>query len=123
MQGFSRPATAPLRFRVGTYDPKRSLVIDPVIVFASYLAGQGTDLATAITTGANGNILVPARPRSTDFPTANAFQSSLGSNNQSVFVSKFDPTGKTLIYSTYLGGSSQALGAAARDWRSHRSRC
>jgi hypothetical protein len=37
----------------------------------------------------------------------------LGTNGQSVFVTKFDPTGQTLIYSTYLGGSSQALGAAS----------
>jgi hypothetical protein len=43
-----------VRFRVGAYDNRRPLVIDPVIVFASYLGGTGTDLATAITTDTSG---------------------------------------------------------------------
>jgi len=110
---FLQAGDGSIQFRVGAYDPKRSLVIDPVIVFASYLGGQGTDLATAITTDANGDVLVTGSTTSTDFPTSNPLQSSLGTNGQSIFVTKFDPTGKTLIYSTYLGGSSQALGASS----------
>jgi hypothetical protein len=102
-----------IQFRLGAYDRRRPLVIDPVIVFSSYLGGTGTDLATAITTDANGDVLVTGSTTSTDFPTKNALQTSLGTNGQSVFVTKFDPTGKTLIYSTYLGGSSQALGSAS----------
>ena len=86
-------------------------MIDPVIVFASYLGGTGTDLATGITTDANGDVLVTGSTTSTDFPTKNALQSSFGTNAQTVFVTKFDPTGQTLIYSTYLGGSSHDLGA------------
>ncbi|MGA2889018.1 MAG: choice-of-anchor D domain-containing protein [Terracidiphilus sp.] len=100
-----------IHFDIGSYDRSRLLVIDPVYVFSTYLAGTGTDQAAAVTTDASGNILVIGSTSSTDFPTANPLQPSLGSNNQSVFVSKFDPTGKTLIYSTYLGGSGQALGA------------
>jgi hypothetical protein len=101
-------------FAIGSYDTRSPLVIDPVFVFSTYLGGStGADNAAAVTTDANGNILVIGSTYSTDFPTANALQKSLGSNNQSVFVSKFDPTGATLIYSTYLGGSSQALGSPA----------
>jgi hypothetical protein len=111
--GFVQNSDGSIRFRVGAYDRKFPLVIDPVIVFSSYLGGTGTDLATAITTDASGDVLVTGSTTSTDFPTGNALQSSLGTNGQSVFVTKFDPTGKTLIYSTYLGGSSQALGAAS----------
>ncbi|MES2219874.1 MAG: SBBP repeat-containing protein, partial [Acidobacteriota bacterium] len=54
---------------------------------------------------------------STDFPTANAEQPALGGCDPyagclNAFVTKFDPTGKTLIYSTYLGGSRQDQGGA-----------
>lgn len=110
---FLQASDGSIQFRVGAHDPKRSLVIDPVIVFASYLGGQGTDVATGVTTDANGDVLVTGSTTSTDFPTSNPLQPSLGTNGQSIFVTKFDPTGKTLIYSTYLGGSSQALGAAS----------
>ena len=110
---FQQTGDGEIRFHVGAYDRSRLLVIDPVIVFASYLGGTGTDLVRAVTTDANGDVLVTGSTTSTDFPTRNALQSSLGSNGQSVFVTKVDPTGQTLIYSTYLGGSSQALGATS----------
>lgn len=111
--GFLRAEDGSIRFRIGAYDQKRPLVIDPVIVFSSYLGGTGTDLAAAVTTDASGDVLVTGSTTSTDFPTMNALQPTLGTNGQSVFVTKFDPTGETLIYSTYLGGSSQALGATS----------
>lgn len=98
-----------IRFDVGAYDHNRSLVIDPVIVFATYLAGTGTDAIAAVATDASGNILVTGYTTSSDFPTKNPIQSALGWD---AFITKMDPTGKTLIYSTYLGGSSQDYGGA-----------
>jgi hypothetical protein len=101
-----------VHFAIGSYDTRSPLVIDPVFVFSAYLGGStGADEAAAVTTDVNGNILAIDSTGSTDFPTANPLQPSLGSNNQSVFVSRFDPTGATLIYSTYLAGSSKALGS------------
>jgi hypothetical protein len=100
-----------VRFAIGSYDTRRPLVIDPVFVFSTYLGGTGSDQTAGVTADASGNILVIGTTTSTDFPTSKPYQSTLGSNNQSVFVSKFDPSGKTLIYSTYFGGSSQSLGA------------
>jgi hypothetical protein len=58
-----------VQFSVGSYDHKRSLVIDPVFVFATYLGGTGTDVITAVTTDANENIVVTGYTSSTDFPT------------------------------------------------------
>jgi hypothetical protein len=103
-----------IRFDIGAYDHSRSLVIDPVIVFSTYLAGTGTDAIAAITTDASGNILVTGYTTSVDFPTKNPIQSALGNSgsSQDAFITKMDPTGKTLIYSTYLGGSSQDYGGA-----------
>ena len=105
-----------VRFRVGDYDHSLPLVIDPVYVFSTYLGGTGGDIATAVTTDATGNILVTGYTTSSDFPTANSEQSTPGctppASCQNAFVTKFDPTGKTLIYSTYLGGSGQDTAAA-----------
>lgn len=107
-----------VRFGVGRYDRSRSLVIDPIFVFATYLGGTGTDVITGITTDTSGNILVTGYTSSTDFPTQNPEQAVIGGRKtndygcQNAFITKLDSTGKTLIYSTYLGGSYQDYGGA-----------
>ena len=100
-----------IQFELGEYDHSRALVIDPVITFATYLAGTGADQVTAVATDGSGNVLVTGYTTSTDFPTKSPIQSGLGgSGATNVFITKLDPTGKTLIYSTYLGGSSSSFG-------------
>jgi hypothetical protein len=109
-----------IRFHIGRYDRSRPLIIDPVMVFATYLGGTGTDAITAVTADSAGNILVTGYTTSTDFPLEKPEQSApqacVGSC-QAVFITKIDPTGKTLIYSTYLGGSglNDAGGAIVTD--------
>ena len=93
-----------VRFNVGTYDKKYPLVIDPVLNFATYFGGSGGDQISAITTDASGNIYIVGSTSSVDFPLAGPEQSTLASGPDA-FISKLDPTGHTLIYSTYLGGS------------------
>src|SRR3569833_1024061 len=101
-----------VHFKLGTYDHTLPVVIDPVYVFSSYLGGTGGDFATAVTTDSAGNVLVTGYTSSADFPTAHAEQGALGGCDQyagcqNAFITKIDPTGKTLIFSTYLGGSLQ----------------
>ena len=102
-------------FRVGPYDHSRPLVIDPVLTFSTYLDGSTTDAITAITTDGSGNIYVTGFTTSTDFPTVKPLQPASGCGLDAcdyAFVAKLDPTGKTLIYSTYLGGGFQDFGGA-----------
>ncbi len=98
-------------FRIGRYDHARPLVIDPVFTFSTYLAGTGLDRVSAVTTDTSGNIYAVGSTSSTDFPTAAAEQPRSGGGND-VFVSKLDPSGHTLLYSTYLGGSGDDWGGA-----------
>ena len=99
-----------VRFHLGTYDAARPLVIDPVFTFSTYLDGTNADNVTAVTTDSDRNIYVTGYTTSTDFPTqAPVYSQEAGGND--VFIAKLDPTGHTLIYSTYLGGSNDDFGA------------
>ena len=94
-----------VQFHVGAFDHNRELVIDPVFVFSTYLAGSSKDYPTAVATDSAGNVYVTGYTGSTDFPIENGIQTT-ASGPWDAFVSKLDPTGHTLLYSTYLGGTS-----------------
>jgi len=104
-----------IHFNVGKYDHAKPLIIDPVFVFSTYLDGSQSDNMTAITTDAAGNIYVTGYTNSTDFPVTNAGSPlcpncSDASQTSEAFISKLDPTGHTLLFSSYLGGSTTGGG-------------
>ena len=98
-------------FEVGEYDAQRSLVIDPVLVYSSFLGGSGEDTPTSVTVDSAGNTYMIGYTDSTNFPVAGALQSSYGGDPQDIFVSKLNATGTALVYSTYIGGSGQDNGS------------
>jgi hypothetical protein len=89
-------------FEVAQYDASRALYIDPLI-YSTYLGGSGGDDGFAITVDGAGNAYVTGDTNSTDFPTLNPLQPYGGSYD--IFVTKLNPAGTALVYSTYLGGS------------------
>lgn len=97
-------------FEVGNYNIDEPLVIDPVLVFSTYLGGDVRDVGNAIAVDPLGNVYVTGETASTNFPIANSRARQTGSE---VFITKFDKTG-SLIYSTYLGGDNfdRAFGIA-----------
>lgn len=77
------------------------------VAFSTYLGGNGGDVAADVAFDQAGNIYVAGRTQSTSFPMVNPYQGTPkrgGVNNTDIFVAKFAPDGRTLIYSTYLGG-------------------
>jgi hypothetical protein len=90
-------------FEVGQYDRSKLLVIDPVLLYSTYLGGNGYDQGFGVAVDGSGNIVVAGTTASTNFPTGNAFQSQ-NAGGQDVFITKFNSSGTSLIYSTYLGG-------------------
>jgi hypothetical protein len=76
------------------------------LVFSSYLGGSGYDEGKRIALDASGSVYVAGETNSMDFPTLKAYK-KISRGNWNAFVSKFASDGKTMIYSTYLGGSSQ----------------
>jgi hypothetical protein len=98
-------------FAVGAYDPARPLIIDPVLSYSTFLGGSGLDADTGIAVDGSGNAYVTGYTYSSDFPTmAGAFQTTLG-GGEDAFVTKLNATGNALVYSTFLGGSSDDVGA------------
>ncbi len=83
------------------------------LVYSTFLGGDGSDEGRAIAIDASGNAYITGFTFSTDFPRMNAFQPSFGGFFDG-FVTKLSATGNTLVYSTFLGGndSDQGFGIA-----------
>jgi hypothetical protein len=115
--GYVKTGKRQVGFEVGEYDPNLPLVIDPVLIYSSFLGGSGTeDAVKVIGIDGGGSAYVAGYTTSLNFPTTpGAFQPT-APTIWDAFVSKFDPTGSVLIYSTYLGGSgSEPLYGLAVD--------
>jgi hypothetical protein len=79
------------------------------VVFSTYLGGAGQDGGTGIAADEEGSAYVVGGTTSDDFPTQNAFQPAQHGDGD-LFITKFNPEGTTLSYSTYLGGVGQDSG-------------
>ncbi|MBI5234406.1 MAG: SBBP repeat-containing protein, partial [Deltaproteobacteria bacterium] len=102
-------------FSIASYDTTQNLVIDPVLVYSSYLGGGDWDEARGIAIDAYGKAYVAGFTSSTDFPTQGPIYGN--QPNYDAFVTKINPAGSALVYSTYLGGGSwdYAYGIALDD--------
>ncbi|NNE08701.1 MAG: hypothetical protein HKN20_09085 [Gemmatimonadetes bacterium] len=85
---------------------------DPALIAGSYLGGSSIDAAFDLDLAPNGDIVVTGYTFSTNFPTTVGVYQTNDAGNADVFVSRFDPTGSNLIFSTYLGGSDFEDGQA-----------
>ena len=91
-------------FQVGAYDRARPLVIDPVLVYSTYLGGGGNDRGQSIAVDSAGSAYVTGTTTSANFPLTNPAQPNLASSLDA-FVTKLNPAGTAIVYSTYLGGN------------------
>jgi hypothetical protein len=85
------------------------------LVYSTFLGGSsGDNFPTGIAVDKFGNAYVIGSTQTTDFPvTSNAFQKTKGTpgNASTGFVTKLNPAGSGLVYSTYLGGNMSDSGA------------
>jgi uncharacterized repeat protein (TIGR01451 family) len=110
-------------FEIGDYDRSRALIIDPTLVggFSTFLGGSADEACSVILGSASPppacpavavdpalNIYIAGSTTSTDFPPAGSpLQASNAGGGGDVFIAKLDPTGSTLLFSTYLGGTGR----------------
>jgi len=90
---------------VARFDP------NGVIMFCTYLGGTHWEWGLDIAVDAAGFSYVTGFTDSPGFPMANPYDSFFNSGFD-IFVSKFDPPGGVLMYSTFLGGSMDDIGTA-----------
>ena len=79
------------------------------LVYSTYLGGNGVEGGYGIALDSTGNAYVTGLTGSTDFPTVNPFQGTVGDSEGDAFVTKLNAAGSALVYSSYLGGDD-------RDW-------
>ena len=90
-------------FRLGAYDRRLPLVIDPVLVYATYYGSAGNDIINAVAVDGRGNVYVAGNTNTS------------GDETRIVFISKFDPTGRHILYTKYISNVYGSAPTAACD--------
>jgi concanavalin A-like lectin/glucanase superfamily protein/beta-propeller repeat-containing protein len=103
-------------FSLGRYDRTRPLIIDPVLVYSSFLGGSGDEVINGIAVDAAGNAYLTGSTDSLTFPgiTGSSIRPTNGGGVRDAFVTKINAAGTAIVYSTFLGGSGEdrAIGIA-----------
>ncbi len=103
---YARRGEDGIGFAVGSYDASKPLVIDPVLVYSTYLGGNRADAVTGMAVDKDGAVYVTGETVSIDFPVKGTNLTPYQGAVNYGFIAKFAPNGGSLIYSTIIGGAS-----------------
>jgi uncharacterized repeat protein (TIGR01451 family) len=111
------PTVAPLQAQYGGSNDAFVAKLSPSgssLAFSTYLGGTGYEAGWGVAVDVAGAVYVAGFTGSDDFPVVDALQPSRAGEYHDAFVAKLDPTGASLVYSTFLGGTrtDKALGIA-----------
>ncbi|MCX7743002.1 MAG: SBBP repeat-containing protein [Flavobacteriales bacterium] len=97
---------------VAEYDKNQTLIIDPLI-YSTYIGGNSHDQSFSIKVDGSGNAYITGRTTSSNYDvTTGSFQTTYSGGGWDIFVTKVNPTGTNLIYSTFIGtntGDDEAI--------------
>ena len=123
---FARRDDGNFGFALGSYDHKRQLIIDPVILYSTFFGGSNYDSVVDLKTDATGDIYFLMATQSVDLPQkggpsgicpVGCGPTSTGSpldytySDLDFYVAKMDAFGQTLDFATYIGGSGSDIPA------------
>src|SRR3954452_10098128 len=93
-------------FSIAKYDRSKTLVIDPVLVYSTFLGGTGVEYGNAVAVDSAGSAYVVGSTTSADFAVVGGL-AGLGvyRGDTDAFLVKYSPTGNAVEFSTYIGGS------------------
>ena len=81
------------------------------LAYFTYLGGASTEWGNDLAVDSEDNVIITGFTMSDDFPTVNPYQEELVDYTE-VFITKFTPDGQSVLFSTYMGGSSFDYGNA-----------
>jgi len=102
-----------VEFSVGPYDQGRPLVIDPVLSYSTFLGLAGNFNSVngpSLALDSSGDAYIAGSAGSLSFPAPGVKLIPACSGSSNVFVTRLDPTGTSLIYTSYIGGFSEDVG-------------
>jgi photosystem II stability/assembly factor-like uncharacterized protein len=98
-----------VRFKLERFDSSKPLIIDPVLSYSTLLGSSNNDQALGIAVDSDGNTYVTGSTDGRNFPTtAGSFQAT--STRSGAFITKLNPAGTALVYSTYISGERSTTG-------------
>ncbi len=103
--GYKKISSNQIGIAVANYDRKRPLVIDPTVVYSTYFGGFIVDVQGSSFDSAGQGYLVGGTCCMNDLPMAGSPAQKNLAGSWDAMVAKFSSDGRTLMYSTYLGGS------------------
>lgn len=102
-----------LTFDVGDYNKNYELVIDPVLLFAAQSGSTADNFGMTATYDLAGNLYAGGTVFDVGYPTVNAYDNSFNGTPAygitDIVITKYNSTGTSLIYSTYLGGTETEI--------------
>lgn len=93
-------------FSLGNYDKSKTVVIDPLLS-STFLSGRGSDWIRSVKLDDSGNVYVAGETNSDNFPIKSGAYSTQNKGNFDVFVAKLSGDLRTLLASTFIGGSKK----------------
>ena len=104
---WTRTPNGRFSFDIGRYRSDHELIIDPGVQYTTFLGGNSAETGVSIAVDSAGNAYVAGTTQSPNFPTTTGAFDRTGAaqNFADVFVTKLNPAGTALVYSTFVGGS------------------
>lgn len=94
-----------VRLRVGRYDTTRTLIVDPLLYFSSYTGSTADNWGTTGCYDSQKNVYTSGLVFSSGYPVSMGAYDQSHNGNADIGIFKFNPTGTTRYYATYLGGN------------------
>ena len=98
-----------VQFQVAAHRMDTELIIDP-LTYSTFLGGSSGEIGQGIRVDGSGNTYITGYTGSSDFPATSGTYDTSHNGNSDVFITKLNSSGSALLYSTFLGGTSNDYG-------------